>query len=418
MRLARLSDISLIYSSVAGSTYAEWSSSTTYATGDTVKVTLASDGVTERTPHEEYESLADSNTGNYPPDNPDKWQLLGATNRWKMFDDYVNTQTEDTTDIVVEIDSSNTNIVGLFNLQGETVRLTNIVNTELFTDGDMSSDSFTKGTGWTYDSTDEEYDCDGSQTEDSQLYQDISVTEDSKYIIKFTVKNYSSGSIRPVVGGAEGTAVSADGSYTEIITAGASTVCGLMADSDFVGSVDDLSLMRVSNDETTEIQLDESYTPDYWYYFFADFTYREDLVWSYSLYHNAKLRIEISPQSGEAKCGMVAIGKAVELGSTMYDISTGIIDYSQKSTDSLGRTYLAQGNYAKRVSLTGWLRNENLDIVMQALADVRGTPIIFDANNDDCDYQALIVYGFIKDFEIIIPGPNVSKLEITVEGLT
>jgi len=45
-----------------------------------------------RTPHEIYKSLADTNAGNYPPDNAAKWSLIGATNRWKMFDGFVNTQ--------------------------------------------------------------------------------------------------------------------------------------------------------------------------------------------------------------------------------------------------------------------------------------------------------------------------------------
>lgn len=70
----------------------EWDSATTYADGDVVMVTDA--GV-----HKRYESLKDSNTDNYPPDNTkadlsDPWWLeLGPTNRWAMFNDTVQEAT-------------------------------------------------------------------------------------------------------------------------------------------------------------------------------------------------------------------------------------------------------------------------------------------------------------------------------------
>jgi len=69
----------------------EYASGTTYATGDKVMVTDA--GV-----HRRYESLKDSNTGNYPPDNTTgtapAWLELGPTNRWAPFDERVGTVVE------------------------------------------------------------------------------------------------------------------------------------------------------------------------------------------------------------------------------------------------------------------------------------------------------------------------------------
>ena len=418
MKIVKLIDIDLLESSVAASSYSEYDATHTYATDDNVKVSFESDGTTPRTPIEEYVSLADSNLDNYPPDSATKWSLLGASNRWKMFDGYVNTQTSDNQSIIVEIDSSNTNKVGLFDLQGTDVTLSQIVNTELFTDGDCSSDSFTKGTGWSHDAGNEEYDCDGTQTADSKLYQDVSTTETKKYIVKFTVKNYSAGNIAPMVGGTVGTNVSANGAYAEIITAGSAAEDGVVADADFIGSVDDLSIMRISNDETIEIDLDESFTTDYWYYFFADFTYKEDLSWEYSFYSNSKLRIEITTQGGYAKCGMCALGRMVTLGPTSnVEPRIGIEDYSRKDTDSLGRTYLSQGSYKKKNEFDFWIDNVDVDLVRRALADVRGTPIISDANNDETDYGSLVIYGFVKNFDIVIPGSKLSKCSIEIEGL-
>ena len=93
-------NITLVSSNVAEETgYPVWDSSTTYNKDDIVLVqNLEPNGITKI-----FKSLADNNTGNYPPENPGKWQDLGATNKWKMFDNYVTSQTvnENEIDVVV-----------------------------------------------------------------------------------------------------------------------------------------------------------------------------------------------------------------------------------------------------------------------------------------------------------------------------
>jgi hypothetical protein len=123
MRVARQAPITLESSSVAASTLDEfdYTGSTTYNTGDEVKVSYESNGTTEKTPVIEYEAIADGITTEYPPDNPTKWSETGTSNRWKMFDDYLNTTTEDTDDIEVSVASVATDLVGLFNLQASSV---------------------------------------------------------------------------------------------------------------------------------------------------------------------------------------------------------------------------------------------------------------------------------------------------------
>lgn len=419
MKIVSLADITLDSSDVAASSYNEYASGTTYADGDNVKVSFESDGTTPRTPVEEYESLTGSNTGNYPPDSPTEWSLIGASNRWKMFDSYTNTQTENTTSIEVEIDSSSSNAVGLFNLVAKEVTLAQIVETEKVTDGDCSSDSAdNQGTGWSYGAGNEEYDCDGTQTADSELTWDIILTEDIYYQVVFTVANYSAGNVAGIAGGTSGTNVSANGTYTQIIQAGSENKAGVIADSDFVGSIDDVSVKKVPSYET--IDLITMVGSGWYYYLFSDVQFTQDLIWEFSRYSDSTLRITITYYTGStAKCGMVAIGSSIDLGNTQYGVSLGIIDYSQKDTDTLGRTYLNQGDYAKRADISLWIDNTDIDSVRKNLAAVRGTASIFECNNEDpdTDYTSLLIYGFYREFDIIIPGPVISKCNIDIEGL-
>lgn len=65
---------------------------TTYDTGDLVVVD-----------HRLYRSLIDSNTGNNPPDSPNEWLELGASNRFKPFDYLTTQQSVGASPYVVEI---------------------------------------------------------------------------------------------------------------------------------------------------------------------------------------------------------------------------------------------------------------------------------------------------------------------------
>jgi len=309
MKLVKLKDINLIYSNISEDAYSEYDSSATYNTGDRVYVTKESDGTTERTPHEIYESLTDNNTGNYPPDNPDKWGRIGATNRWKMFDKYTTTQTESDSSIEVVVGFSLCDTFALFGLDATTV--------------------------------------------DWYLY---------------------------------------DGDYTD------------------------------SGNLITSGNIDLSEPVGNWYeYFYGDIEYKTEIyINNIPNYLNGQLRVVINNSAANTKCGMLCIGREVFLGLTQYDVSTSITDYSRKKVDEWGNIYLKKGNYAKKVECDFWLDSGQVDFVRKKLADVRATPTIFNVNNDalqDNSFSSLIVYGFYKDFNIIIPGHSYSKCSLEIEGI-
>lgn len=127
------------------------------------------------------------------------------------------------------------------------------LGSELVTDGDCSSDSFVKGTGWSHDAVNEEYDCDGSQVAASNLYQSGIVSQDgSTYKFVFEIKNYSAGAINRISFGAGANValnLQADGTYTyyNTDTGSTNTRAVIRADVDFVGSIDNVSLKKVTN---------------------------------------------------------------------------------------------------------------------------------------------------------------------------
>lgn len=94
---------------------AYWNSGTTYAIGDEVSLAAT---------HKRYRSLQNSNLNKNPATEDDWWLPIGATNRWKMFDQSVESQTSKADSIVVVL-TPNTlfDNLAFLNLDADTIRV-------------------------------------------------------------------------------------------------------------------------------------------------------------------------------------------------------------------------------------------------------------------------------------------------------
>lgn len=116
----------LVSSTVAASSYAAWNVATAYVVGN--KVYLAST-------FGEYECLV-NNTGLDPSThlydattNPTgEWKFLGTANRYKMFDQFLNTQTIDATSMVVEFANYGNMAIFIGNITGDSITIEVIDN--------------------------------------------------------------------------------------------------------------------------------------------------------------------------------------------------------------------------------------------------------------------------------------------------
>lgn len=129
-----------------------------------------------------------------------------------------------------------------------------ITGAELITNGDFASDTiWSKGTGWTIAAG--VASCDGSQTGDSDLKQDVSAAVSTTYIIQYTISNYSAGEIQPNFLGAGGLGIarSVNGTFTDTIVSpsDATGFFALRADVDFIGDIDDVSVRLAVPDLST-----------------------------------------------------------------------------------------------------------------------------------------------------------------------
>jgi hypothetical protein len=158
---------------------------------------------------------------------------------------------------------------------------------------------------------------------------------------------------------------------------------------------------------------------DWYEYFFGTYSLRTDISVEIGVSEQTGVLVVnvIGETGSEVGCGVIVVGRLLDIGSTQYGPKIGIVDYSYRSEDSDGKVTVTQGYWAKRNTITTSLSNTKVDDIYRALVAIRGIPTSWDGNNDGTGYGALVVYGIFSDFEITVPGPTRSYCTFTIEGL-
>jgi len=117
------------------------------------------------------------------------------------------------------------------------------LGSEEITNGNFAADSnWTKGTGWSISGG--TANCIGGSG--SLNLTQVALEIGKRYTVTYTVSNYSTGTIHPIMGGwTHGTYQSSNGTYTEVISnnhASANTTFYMQGKSGFVGSIDNVSV--------------------------------------------------------------------------------------------------------------------------------------------------------------------------------
>jgi len=122
-----------------------------------------------------------------------------------------------------------------------------ILSGELVTNGGFDTDSdWAFGTGWSI--ANGKASCDGSQTGNSDLYQLNVFTVGKLYRLTFDLLDYSAGNIRIRCGTNTDVFRFANGTYTVEMIAQGDAVLRLQADANFIGSIDNVSVIEITDD--------------------------------------------------------------------------------------------------------------------------------------------------------------------------
>lgn len=192
------------------------------------------------------------------------------------------------------------------------------------------------------------------------------------------------------------------------------TLIGLVAQSVRVKLTDPID--GVVYDETTN--LNNNGNINNWYNYFFDPISRRTVLAATDLpaYGSAVLEITIDNTGGTAECATCVIGSIKHIGEGIeLGASVGIQDYSRKEIDDWGNYQLVKRNYSKRAKFSMAVLNTQIDALQELLASLRATPCVWIGDNN---YASTVIYGFYKDFDVVINYHTVSDCNLELEGLT
>lgn len=397
--------------------------------------------------HMVYESLVAGNVGNYPPTDVlaavPKWLALGPTNRWKVFDLKIQSQSSQATSMNWVFNPGLIDSISYLNL--DATSLTTILadqNLDLITNGNdwTAATGTTPPTSWDLvghpsnfliDSGALKITADAANEGISQTVVVVPETEMQLLgIYKNTAGDIAQYSIRDMTNGVDvlattdltSSTVSSTLSHVFTVPVGCiSLKISLMAKAN--GDIvwfDTVSLAPVVYNDSITL-LSTVAVIDWYTYFFEPIVRPTDLVRTDVAQAGlppisaASVTVTINNTGGSAKCGGIVTGLKFPLGRLLRSPSIGIIDYSTKTVDSFGNYSISTKAYSKRLSCSLWLNNSVVDETVRQLATYRATPMVYIGSED---YSSLIIYGFYKSFEIEIAYPNHSECSLDIEGLT
>ena len=114
--------------------------------------------------------------------------------------------------------------------------------------------------------------------------------------------------------------------------------------------------------------------------------------------------------------GVIMLGQQQTFGlGIKYGARVGIQDYSRKETNDFGDTVLVQRAFAKRANVDLFLQKFEVDSIQRELSRIRATPVLWILSND---YESTTLFGFYKNFDILINYPEHADCTLEIEGLT
>jgi hypothetical protein len=156
-------------------------------------------------------------------------------------------------------------------------------------------------------------------------------------------------------------------------------------------------------------------TPDWWAWFYGQKSVpTQSIALDLPSYSDCEITIEILGGSDLA-VGVVLIGSQQNFGlGIKYGARVGIQDYSRKETNTFGETVLVQRAFAKRANFNLLINKSEVDSFQNTLSTIRAVPVLWIGSTD---YEATTLFGFYKNFDILISYPEHSDCELEIEGL-
>lgn len=161
--------------------------------------------------------------------------------------------------------------------------------------------------------------------------------------------------------------------------------------------------------------LDNSGVQDWYSFFFDPYLVKADLARvDLPAYIDGTVQITLDGAGADVAIGEVVLGTIYKIGDAQYGSSAGIIDFSRKEQDQFGNFEIVPRRFSKQAVFDTVIPPTYGGSVQRTLARLRATPVVWIGS---VDLEETIVYGYFREFDILLSNPAFSNVTITVEGL-
>jgi len=176
------------------------------------------------------------------------------------------------------------------------------------------------------------------------------------------------------------------------------------------------------NYEKTIDLIDKSVVYDWFTYFFSDIPELNMIMFNDLVVENPQtdiISIEIGGfEVGETEVGEIVLGEIEQIGVTKRGVQYSFVDYSRKETDTFGNFNIIERPFTKRVSGDIFVFKEEVLKISSTMSNIRTTPVVWVFSDLPELYSTCVVYGYYRDFSMVLPHLEGVEMSLEVEGLT
>lgn len=158
-------------------------------------------------------------------------------------------------------------------------------------------------------------------------------------------------------------------------------------------------------------------------YFFGAFGYRPSvLIQDLPPYTDATFKVTVTNTNTgtETKLSSVIMGNKVYLGATQYNARSDSMNFSTVNRDEFGNSVLVRRRSVPKTNQTLWTPKDLVNSARTARNDLNAVPALWSGLDDVYDdpyFEALLILGIYKQFEIDISNPSVAKINLELEEI-
>src|SRR5690606_10812643 len=154
---------------------------------------------------------------------------------------------------------------------------------------------------------------------------------------------------------------------------------------------------------------------NWWSWFFAPVELIKDFIISdIPATSFGTIQVTLTRTGAPVSIGELVVGTEFEIGRALFGSEVGITDYSVKEQDQYGNWFIVERGFSKRAEFDISVNARDTGMIQRKLAQYRAKPLVWIGS---AELEATVIYGYYKDFSIVISGPVVSDEAISVEGL-